>query len=91
MAQVRGSKIGAVWVDDWALSVSEEAQVPENALATVSEGFCPNCLTPINKWGFCLPCQVYWSIWRPRSELRASSVASVYRTASSTSIGPVAR
>lgn len=66
-AEVYGTAADVAWSGEEMELVARDVNVPANALAVVSEGFCPACAgvrlaSDTGKW--CLSCGVSWHIRR---------------------------
>jgi hypothetical protein len=64
-ARVWGAASDTVLIDGWPRSQARYVEVPEGALAAVSEGFCPACpgtalAGDAGHW--CPSCKVSWHI-----------------------------
>jgi hypothetical protein len=69
-SKVCGTAVDVVQISGDLALESRHVQVPENALAAVSEGFCPVCPgTPLagSDQNWCPSCKVTWNIVRGAS------------------------
>lgn len=65
--EVWGSASDVVWIDGEGELKARYVAVPENALAAVSEGFCPACAgVPLagDPGNWCPSCEVCWGFRR---------------------------